>query len=165
MTAPKVTIGARPATTIAVNESAVAYSQPRFTVGGSASGGSVSRPVSDSNIDPNRPVDFSTKQVDSTDLTQTEVAEPETADESEHVVSLDTVPESDHMDSDSETTIQEATLTLTGSQSLAGETDFLNALAQLDASTGNLPLGLDQEPEFYEAPEFDKENSPDIVEI
>ena len=54
-------------------------------------------------------------------------------------------------------------VTVTWTDSVVEQTDFLDALAHLDASTGNLPLAADYED--VEPGEFDKEDSPECVEI
>ena len=68
---------------------------------------------------------------------------------------------------DTETEMTQTVPDITITDSLAGQTDFLDALAHLDASTGKVPVGDDYEEteRQFATNKFDKEDSPEVVEI
>ncbi len=154
MTAPRIVINARPATTIVVSAATTTQSRPVHAVSGAP--GATARSVSVGAVH----MSSQLTTADHTDLlTDHPTSEPDVGTDASRV------EEVFEGNQDTETTEQmdEDTPNLSTTQTLAGQDDFLDALASLDASTGNLPF--DDMCEDGLRWEFNKEDSPDVVEI
>ena len=174
MTIPKIVINARPVTTIVLSNAVTTQARPHSACGGtetipvptavrpasafsSLSGKETDEDAADSNA-----------RTSDVNMTETELQSSDTvAPEEATFVAAQTedMTASENMDTETEMTQTAPDITIT--DSLTGQTDFLDALAHLDASTGNLPVADDYEQieRQFAANEFDKEDSPDVVEI
>ena len=171
MNIPKIVVNARPVTTIVLRSAVTTRGRPHSACSGTETipvpttfrpaSALSSVTISDSIVDM---TDSDTTQRDgsNTDLQDTDKITPEVAN-----VAAAQPDEAESMDV--ETVTAEVTraipdVTITCTESLEGQTDFLDALAHLDASTGNVPVATDYENiELEEA--FNKEDSPELVEI
>ena len=176
MTIPKIVINARPVTTIVLSNVATTQARPHSACDGTetTSVPTVVRPASAFGYLSSKETDEGTADSNAraNDANMTEAGSqisdtiaPEKAPSTFAASPTEDVTENPSMGTETEMTQNLPDITIT--DSLAGQTDFLDALAHLDASTGNLPVGDDYEQTERQltANIFDKEDSPDVVEI
>ena len=174
MTIPKIVINARPVTTIVLSNAVTTQTRPHSACGGTETicVPTVVRPASAVSSLSSKETDEDTADLNArtSDVNMTETM-PESSDkiapEEATLVAAqaEDVAANENMDTETEMTQTAPDITIT--DSLTGQTDFLDALAHLDASTGNVPVADDNEQieRQFATNEFDKEDSPDVVEI
>ena len=174
MTIPKIVINARPVTTIVLSNAVTTQARPHSACGATEtiSVPTIVRSASASSSLTSKETDEDTADLNArtSDVNMTETM-PESSDkiapEEATLVAAqaEDVAANENMDTETEMTQTAPDITIT--DSLTGQTDFLDALAHLDASTGNVPVADDNEQieRQFATNEFDKEDSPDVVEI
>ena len=173
MTIPKIIINARPVTTIVLSNAVTTQARPHSACGGTEtiSVPTIVRSASAfSSLTSKETEDTADSNARTSDVNMTETG-PQSSDtiapeEATFVTAqAEDVAANENMDTETEMTQTAPDITIT--DSLTGQTDFLDALAHLDASTGNVPVADDNEQieRQFATNEFDKEDSPDVVEI
>ena len=173
MTIPKIIINARPVTTIVLSNAVTTQARPHSACGGTEtiSVPTIVRSASAfSSLTSKETEDTADSNARTSDVNMTETG-PQSSDtiapeEATFVTAqAEDVAVNENMDTETEMTQTAPGITIT--DSLTGQTDFLDALAHLDASTGNVPVADDNEQieRQFATNEFDKEDSPDVVEI
>ena len=173
MTIPKIVINARPVTTIVLSNAVTTQARPHSAYGGTEtiSVPTIVRSASAfSSLTSKETEDTADSNARTSDVNMTETG-PQSSDtiapEEATLVAAqaEDVAANENMDTETEMTQTAPDITIT--DSLTGQTDFLDALAHLDASIGNVPVADDNEQieGQFATNEFDKEDSPDVVEI
>ena len=173
MTIPKIIINARPVTTIVLSNAVTMQARPHSACGGTEtiSVPTIVRSASAfSSLTSKETEDTADSNARTSDVNMTETG-PQSSDtiapeEATFVTAqAEDVAANENMDTETEMTQTAPDITIT--DSLTGQTDFLDALAHLDASTGNVPVADDNEQieRQLATNEFDKEDSPGVVEI
>ena len=175
MAIPKIVIDARPVTTVIMSDAVTTPSRPRSvcsSTGSAAIDGAVSAcstdTVRDTGVDA---VDPDAAPSDTNAKTDTREIDAITPQETgTFSAQLDDAVTPDHMDREtltSQDTRAIPDLAKTCTDNMTGDTAFMDAIAHLDACTGNVPLGKVQNEleELFATVEFNTEKSPDVIEI